>query len=151
MHKVTSSDGAHCGIMKVLLHQALSLCDHSVFANEAISLSRLQHPCLTPVLSCGLNPMNVVWEAAPGCSAMEHMDRCAPPSPSHLRTVSPNARAPPSVSWRAAPTILTKHLPRAWNGELLPHALQCRSRCCRLRDAAIGLSVLHDARVVHGR
>ena len=78
--------------MKVLLHQALSLCDHSVFASEAISLSRLQHPCLMPVLSCGLNPMNIVWEAAPGCSAMEHMDRCAP-SPSLVPTFSPNVRA----------------------------------------------------------
>ena len=92
MHKVTSSDGGQCGIMKVLLHQALSLCDHSLFANEAISLSRLQHPCLTPVLSCGLSPLNVVWQAAHGCSAMEHMDRFAP---------SRNLLRPPSGVTRA--------------------------------------------------
>ncbi len=79
MHKVSSSDGVHSGVMKVLLHQPLSLCDHSDFVTEAISLSRLQHPCLTPVLACGLNPMNVVWQAAVGCSAVEHMDKCPPP------------------------------------------------------------------------
>ena len=76
MHRVTSKCGVH-GIMKVPVHQPLSLCDQSDFVNEAISLSRLQHPCLTTVLSCGLNPLNVVWQAAPGCSAMEHMDGCA--------------------------------------------------------------------------
>ena len=44
MHKVNSSCGSHSGIMKVLLHQPLSLCDNSEFVKEAICLSRLQHP-----------------------------------------------------------------------------------------------------------
>ena len=83
MHKVNSNCGSHSGIMKVLQHQPLSLCDSSDFVKEAICLSRLQHPCITPVLSCGLNPLNVVWHAAAGSSAMEHMDKCTPlPHPS---------------------------------------------------------------------
>ena len=72
--------------MKVPMHQPISLCDHSDFVNETISLSRLQHPCLTPVLSCGLNPLNVVWEAVLGCSAMEHMDQYTSCLALHLHT-----------------------------------------------------------------
>jgi hypothetical protein len=75
LHKASSRDGTHCGMMKVALHQPVSLCDQSDFVEEAISLSRLQHPCLTPVLSCGVNPLNVVWKAFPGCSAMDYVDR----------------------------------------------------------------------------
>ena len=75
MHKVTSRDGLHNGVMKVLLHQPLPLTDHLQFVNEAVALSRLQHPCLTPLLTCTLNPMSVVWHATSGCSAMEHMDK----------------------------------------------------------------------------
>ncbi len=48
MHKVMCKDGIHSGIMKVLLHQPLALTDHSDFANEAITLSRLQHPYVAP-------------------------------------------------------------------------------------------------------
>jgi hypothetical protein len=105
--------------MKVPVHQPLSLCDQSDFVNEAISLSRLQHPCLTTVLSCGLNPLNVVWQAAPGCSAMEHMDGCAACQclVLHFQTRNTRARA---GSWRAAPMTPTKHSPLVWSGKPRP-------------------------------
>jgi hypothetical protein len=113
MHRVTSKCGAH-GIMKVPVHQPLSLCDHSDFVNEAISLSRLQHPCLTALLSCGLNPLNVVWDACLGCSAMEHMDGCAARPALHVHTRNARARA---GSWRAALMTPTKPSPLAWSGK----------------------------------
>jgi hypothetical protein len=48
--------------------------------------------------------------------------------------------------------------PRAWSGKCMPAASAVVAAAaasaygsCRLRDAAIGLNILHQARVVHGR
>ena len=127
MHRVTSSDGVHSGVMKVLLHQPMSLCDQSDFVTEALALSRLQHPCLTSVLSCGLNPMNVVWQAAVGCSAAEHMDKY-PPHPPQRAPFIVECKPLPAASWRAAPTTPTSHSPLAWSGKshaALPLSAHC--------------------------
>ena len=95
-----------------------------------------------------------------GCTRLQchgtHGQVC-PLTQSLAPTVRRNACMPPSASRRAARTIPTKHLHSAWSGEpdaYIPArlAVACpHSPCRRLRDAAIGLSVLHDARVVHGR